>query len=353
MKLSVNTSTPYQILIERGTLDALGTHLNNLFPEHAKAFVITDSNVAPIYLDRIRTSLEVAGFKVYTHIFPAGEDSKRLSTIQEMYSRMAEAHLSRTDFAVALGGGVTGDMAGFAAATFLRGIKFVQVPTSLLAQVDSSVGGKTGVDLPEGKNMVGAFWQPSFVLIDPNTLNTLPPVFFADGMGEVIKYGCIRSKELFDRLLEAESLTPILESMIYECVDIKRRIVENDERDLGERMLLNFGHTFGHALERFYQYKTLTHGAAVGIGMLQITKLSEAAGLTKEGCAAQIEALLKKYNLPTKDSAEFSALLEYTKFDKKNLNAKLNLVLLKKIGDGFVHSVTQEELNALGEGHHV
>lgn len=352
MKLSVNTSTPYQILIERGTLDALGTYLKDLFPEHAKAFVITDSNVAPIYLDRVRASLEASGYKVYTHIFPAGEDSKRLSTIQEMYSHMAEAHLSRTDFAVALGGGVTGDMAGFAAATFLRGIKFVQVPTSLLAQVDSSVGGKTGVDLPEGKNMVGAFWQPSFVLIDPDTLHTLPPVFFADGMGEVIKYGCIRSKDLFNTLLEAESLAPILESILYECVDIKRRIVENDERDLGERMLLNFGHTFGHALERFYQYKTLTHGAAVGIGMVQITKLSEAAGLTKEGCAAQIEALLKKYNLPTEDSAEFSTLLEYTKFDKKNLNAKLNLVLLKKIGDGFVHCVTQEELSALGEGHH-
>ena len=193
MELTVNTSKRYTIRIERGALDQLGAYCASLFAPGKKAVVITDTHVAPLYLERVSTSLRNAGFDVTSCAFPAGEPSKRLSTIEGIYGHMAQAHITRSDFAVALGGGVTGDMAGFAAASYLRGIPFVQVPTTLLSQVDSSVGGKTGVDLPQGKNLVGAFWQPSFVLIDPDTLNTLSPHFFADGMGEVIKYGCIKS----------------------------------------------------------------------------------------------------------------------------------------------------------------
>ena len=183
-------------------------------------------------------------------MFPAGEGSKQLSTVGDMLGFLAQQGLTRSDFLVALGGGVTGDMAGFAAACYLRGVSFVQVPTSLLAQVDSSVGGKTAVDLPQGKNLAGAFHQPSLVLIDPDTLGTLPPLFFSDGMGEVIKYGCIRSRALFETLRDAADLRPQMESILFSCVDCKREIVEHDEFDTGERMVLNFGHTLGHAYER-------------------------------------------------------------------------------------------------------
>ena len=169
------------------------------------------------------------------------------------------------------------------ARSYLRGIPFVQVPTTLLSQVDSSVGGKTGVDLPQGKNLVGAFWQPSFVLIDPDTLNTLSPHFFADGMGEVIKYGCIKSRALFDLLIETEDITSIMEDVIYRCVDIKRDVVERDEFDTGERALLNFGHTFGHALEKLHQYQGLSHGAAVGIGMVMMARLGGKSGIHRAG----------------------------------------------------------------------
>ena len=253
MELTVNTSKRYTIRIERGALDQLGAYCASLFAPGKKAVVITDTHVAPLYLERVSTSLRNAGFDVTSCAFPAGEPSKRLSTIEGIYGHMAQAHITRSDFAVALGGGVTGDMAGFAAASYLRGIPFVQVPTTLLSQVDSSVGGKTGVDLPQGKNLVGAFWQPSFVLIDPDTLNTLSPHFFADGMGEVIKYGCIKSRALFDLLIETEDITSIMEDVIYRCVDIKRDVVERDEFDTGESGLLNYGHTLGQALEKLHQ----------------------------------------------------------------------------------------------------
>ena len=294
MELTVNTSKRYTIRIERGALDQLGAYCASLFAPGKKAVVITDTHVAPLYLERVSTSLRNAGFDVTSCAFPAGEPSKRLSTIEGSYGHMAQAHITRSDFAVALGGGVTGDMAGFAAASYLRGIPFVQVPTTLLSQVDSSVGGKTGVDLPQGKNLVGAFWQPSFVLIDPDTLNTLSPHFFADGMGEVIKYGCIKSRALFDLLIETEDITSIMEDVIYRCVDIKRDVVERDEFDTGERALLNFGHTFGHALEKLHQYQGLSHGAAVGIGMVMMARLGEKAGFTAPGTADKIAAALEK-----------------------------------------------------------
>ena len=200
---------------------------------------------------------------------------------------------------MALGGGVTGDMAGFAAACYLRGVSFVQVPTSLLAQVDSSVGGKTAVDLPQGKNLAGAFHQPALVLIDPDTLGTLPPLFFSDGMGEVIKYGCIRSRALFDTLRDAADLTPQMESILFSCVDCKREFVEHDEFDTGERMVLNFGHTLGHALEKAHSYTGLTHGAAVGIGMVLMAHLGEHMGLTEAGTTEQIASLLENTACPS------------------------------------------------------
>ena len=350
MELTVNTSKRYTIRIERGALDQLGAYCASLFAPGKKAVVITDTHVAPLYLERVSTSLRNAGFDVTSCAFPAGEPSKRLSTIEGIYGHMAQAHITRSDFAVALGGGVTGDMAGFAAASYLRGIPFVQVPTTLLSQVDSSVGGKTGVDLPQGKNLVGAFWQPSFVLIDPDTLNTLAPHFFADGMGEVIKYGCIKSRALFDLLIETEDITSIMEDVIYRCVDIKRDVVERDEFDTGERALLNFGHTFGHALEKLHQYQGLSHGAAVGIGMVMMARLGEKAGFTAPGTADKIAAALEKYHLPVHSDLPLSQIVEATASDKKSTGSSINLVLLKDIGESFVHKVARSDLAALAEG---
>lgn len=350
MELTVNTSKRYTIRIERGALDQLGAYCASLFAPGKKAVVITDTHVAPLYLERVSTSLRNAGFDVTSCAFPAGEPSKRLSTIEGIYGHMAQAHITRSDFAVALGGGVTGDMAGFAAASYLRGIPFVQVPTTLLSQVDSSVGGKTGVDLPQGKNLVGAFWQPSFVLIDPDTLNTLSPHFFADGMGEVIKYGCIKSRALFDLLIETEDITSIMEDVIYRCVDIKRDVVERDEFDTGERALLNFGHTFGHALEKLHQYQGLSHGAAVGIGMVIMARLGEKAGFTAPGTADKIAAALEKYHLPVHSDLPLSQIVEATASDKKSTGSSINLVLLKDIGESFVHKVARSDLAALAEG---
>ena len=350
MELTVNTSKRYTIRIERGALDQLGAYCASMFAPGKKAVVITDTHVAPLYLERVSTSLRNAGFDVTSCAFPAGEPSKRLSTIEGIYGHMAQAHITRSDFAVALGGGVTGDMAGFAAASYMRGIPFVQVPTTLLSQVDSSVGGKTGVDLPQGKNLVGAFWQPSFVLIDPDTLNTLSPHFFADGMGEVIKYGCIKSRALFDLLIETEDITSIMEDVIYRCVDIKRDVVERDEFDTGERALLNFGHTFGHALEKLHQYQGLSHGAAVGIGMVMMARLGEKAGFTAPGTADKIAAALEKYHLPVHSDLPLSQIVEATASDKKSTGSSINLVLLKDIGESFVHKVARSDLAALAEG---
>lgn len=348
MELNVNTSKPYRIRIERGCLKRAGEHAAQIFPQDAKAVVVTDSNIGPLYAKSVLSSLEAAGFQTSLFTFPAGEEHKRLTNIQGMYSSFADRGLTRSDFVVALGGGVTGDMAGFAAATYLRGIRFLQIPTSLLAQIDSSVGGKTGVDLPQGKNLVGAFHQPSLVLIDPDTLATLPDLFFADGMGEAIKYGCIRDRALFDRIA-AGGVREKIEPMIYRCVDIKRELVERDELDNGDRMLLNFGHTFGHALEKLHGYRGLTHGEAVGIGMVLMSRCGEAAGLTEPGTAKKIAAILSRYGLPVSDPAEPKRIAAETQFDKKSRGDRVNLVLLRKIGESFLHPIPRAKLEPFME----
>lgn len=305
--------------------------------------VISDSNVFPLYGETVMDSLQQAGYEACSCVFPAGEQSKLLSTVETFFRALGENGFTRSDFIVALGGGVTGDMAGFAAATFLRGIDFVQIPTTLLAQVDSSVGGKTGVDLPFGKNLVGAFHQPRLVLIDPDTLSTLPPHFFADGMGEVIKYGCIRRPALFKYLME-EDAREHLEEVIYECVDCKRQVVEADALDKGERMILNFGHTLGHALEKLHGFSGLSHGEAVGIGMVLISKAAERAGLTAPGTSEKIVTLLERYNLPTATDRNMDELAKATALDKKSAGKNLRLILLHEIGDAYIYTLPREEL---------
>ena len=341
-KIIVKGENGYDILIERGLLESAGEYIRKITKAN-KALVITDTNVAKLYGDRVKKSLEENGFETFLFSFPAGETSKNLSTVTDMIEAMCSVGLTRSDIVIALGGGVTGDLAGFASAIFLRGIDFVQIPTTLLSQVDSSVGGKTGCDLSFGKNLVGAFHNPRLVLIDPDTIKTLPYRYKKDGIGEIIKYALIKSDKLFNKLIDSDSFDGILDDVIYECVDIKGEIVENDFTEKGERMLLNFGHTLGHAIEKYENYDGLAHGEAVGVGMLYITRASEIWGDTEIGTADKIEKLLNKFSLPVKTNANIDELVNIMLYDKKRRGNKLNLVLVKNVGNSFVKALPSDE----------
>lgn len=285
-----------------------------------KIMIVSDDNVFPLYGKIITKALSDSGFECHSFVLPHGEPTKSFQSLPKIYEALINAKLTRSDLLIALGGGVIGDLAGFAASSYLRGIKFVQIPTSLLAQVDSSVGGKVAVDLPQGKNLVGAFYHPKAVIIDPDVLNTLPDHFISDGMGEVIKYGCIKDKELFELLCRHTSfddLKPKLTQIIARCVDIKRIVVEADQFDLGERILLNFGHTLAHTIEQHFNYERESHGEAVGIGMYQITKIAEEKGLTTSGCAEQIKKALEIYKLPDNSNLPIDVLTDAISLDKK------------------------------------
>ncbi len=340
--LRVNTSSPYDIFIGKGILSSCGEEIKKL-SQAKKIAVISDSNVGKIYSAEVLSSLNKAGYETCYFEFKAGEENKTLATVSQMLTFLAQNGLTRKDLVVALGGGVCGDMAGFTASIYLRGIDFVQIPTSLLAQIDSSVGGKTGADLPAGKNLVGAFHQPILVLIDTDVLKTLPKEYFIDGMGEAIKYGAIKSKSLFERL-EAQNPEDFLEEMIYQCVDIKREVVENDEKEHGERALLNFGHTFGHSLEKYYNYKGISHGIAVGIGMAYICKVFENKGITKPGTYSRIENLLQKYGMPTHTDAPLDKIIEGMYYDKKRSGDGIKFVILKEIGDSTTYFIKNNEI---------
>lgn len=348
-KLTVHTARPYDIFVGDGLYPETGKLCRGV-NQGQRALIVSDSNVAPLYAKEIATSLDDAGYQTGLFTFPAGEESKRLETIAGIYGRLAAGNFTRSDLIVALGGGVTGDMAGFAAATWLRGIDFVQMPTSLLAQVDSSVGGKTGVDIAEGKNLVGAFWQPVRVIADTGSLDSLPPAFVTDGLGEVVKYACIRDAELFGLLEKGNVLSEASrERTIARCIDCKRTVVERDERESGERKLLNFGHTLGHALEKYYHYSGLTHGCAVAVGMAAITEASELKGLTAPGTTKRLKALLEKLGLPASDQAPLREYLPGAVFDKKRTGSAIDLVLLREIGDAFIYRLPVKELaNFLG-----
>ena len=332
----------YDIIIGSKILNKIGDYVKS---DGGKIFVISDTNVAPIFANTVIDSLLEKGYESKLHVLEAGEPTKSIKSIEPLYSSMLAFNLTRKDLIVTLGGGVIGDLGGFVASTYLRGVPFVQVPTSLLAQVDSSVGGKVAVDLPEGKNLVGSFYQPKLVFIDTDVLYDLPDRFYIDGMAEIIKYGCIKDKELFETLegiKSREEFMQKVEDIVYTCCDIKRKVVEVDERDTGERMLLNFGHTYGHAIEKYYKFRGYTHGQAVAIGMVFITKISEKLGLTKKGCAERIENILKNYGLPTSDPTPAKELISAMLNDKKNMGKKLFVVLLKEIGESFTYPTNAE-----------
>ena len=347
-KITVKGENGYEILIDSGLIADCGMYIRKV-SDAKKAIIISDTNVMPIYGEKVKASLAENGFEVSLFAFPAGESSKNLDTVNDMIKALCEAQLSRNDIVVALGGGVTGDMAGFASAIYLRGIDFVQIPTTLLSQVDSSVGGKTGCDLPFGKNLVGAFHNPRLVLIDTATLDTLPRRYKNDGMGEIIKCGAIRSEALFEKLENCQDFEEIKTDAIFQCVDIKRTVVENDFTEKGERMLLNFGHTLGHAVEKEQNFSGLAHGEAVGVGMVYITRASEKENYTEKGSAERIEKLLKKFGLPTEVDIKTEKLISAMLHDKKRRGDKINLVLLNRIGDAFTESLPISRLSEFFE----
>lgn len=324
----------YPIIIEKNLLDSIHHKIKEIYKGN-KIFILTDDNVNGYYGDKIVENLRAVGYEVKLLSLKPGEKSKSFDMLSVIYDSLLDFKMTRSDIMITLGGGVIGDIGGFAASTYLRGIDFIQVPTSLLAQVDSSVGGKVAVDLKRGKNLVGSFYHPKAVFIDPLVLNTLEEKFFSDGMGEVIKYGCIKDSEFFEflsKIKSREELFENIEKVIYTCCDIKRAVVEKDEKDKGERMLLNFGHTLGHALEQYYNYSNYTHGEAVAIGMYQITLLSEEKGFTKKGTAEKIRKVLEQYNLPYNMEVKINDIVEGISLDKKNLGKALNLILLRGIG---------------------
>ncbi len=340
--LTVNLQDSYDIHIQRGILQQCGEQIAAVH-SRCQAFIITDSHVAPLYLSIVEQSLQKAGFSTNHLVFAAGEQSKLFDTIYDMVCAMADARMTRSDIVIALGGGVTGDMAGFASAVYMRGIPFVQLSTSLLSDIDSSVGGKTGCDLKNGKNLVGSFHQPALVLIDPDTLQTLPKRYISDGMAEAIKYGVIRDASLFTDI-QTQPLDQLLDRLLYTCIDIKRQIVEDDPFEHGRRKLLNFGHTLGHAIEKYYRFERYSHGEAVCIGMVQITKAAEHAGLCQTGTAQQICDAAANYQLPTQCDADLQQLCEICLSDKKRKTDSIDLILPKTIGEAFIHNLPIDAL---------
>ena len=319
----------YEIHIEAGLLDRLGEYVAPLGPR--KCLLLSDSHVAPLYAQRATAALQAAGIACAALVLPAGETTKRIGYLEKVYDGLIQAGITRSDALVALGGGVIGDLGGFAAATYLRGIKLVQVPTTLLAQVDSAVGGKTAVDLPAGKNLVGSFYQPHLVLIDPDTLATLPPRELSGGMGEVIKYAATFDRDLWPLLEGPEHL----EQVVLRCLDLKRQVVQRDELDTGERMLLNFGHTLGHAIEKAQNFEGYIHGEAVAAGMCLMTRITQARGITREGDAQRLEDMCRAWNLPvTADKALWPAMAPALNQDKKHLAGGLTVVALEELGRG-------------------
>ena len=327
--IEVSASRRYDVVIGGGCLDEVGDRLCKLFGRCAAA-VVSDDTVFSLYGGRVVRSLEAAGLRAVPFVFPHGEQSKNLTVYGKLLNFLAESRLTRSDVLVALGGGVVGDLAGFAAATYLRGLAFVQLPTTLLAAVDSSVGGKTAVDLPAGKNLAGAFCQPSLVLCDPETLASLPEETFLDGCAEVIKYGLL-SDEPFFRLLQKTPPRAELERKIAVCVQSKSNYVNQDEFDRGARQFLNLGHSFGHAVEACSAY-TLPHGKCVAIGMAMIARAAREKGFCGEDVPERVLAILRQYRLPAQSPYPAAELLRALTLDKKISGGSLHLIVPEAVG---------------------
>lgn len=341
--IQVHASTDYRILIGEHLLSNSGSACLDALKSVCKLCIVSDDNVAPLYLSAVQASLQEAGFTAVSFVFPHGESSKSTTTVVELLEFLAENRLTRSDALVALGGGVVGDLTGFAAAVYLRGIRFIQIPTTLLAAVDSSVGGKTGVDLRAGKNLAGAFHQPSLVICDYTTLNTLPPDVFADGCAEVIKYGVINDRRFFDRL--KNGIREQIEEVIASCVCNKSRIVESDEFDKGTRQLLNLGHTVGHAVELCSDF-TVSHGSAVAVGMVIVTRAAVRMGICPPSDLRELTELIQSVGLPTVCPYSAQQLTAVATADKKRTGDTLTLILPYAVGDSRLYPIPISELES-------
>ena len=335
--IHVEASRSYDILIGRGILDSIGEMLRPILGD-CRLGVLTDSRVDELYGDRLIDTLTAAGYAADKFVVPAGEASKCADNLLEFLNFLADCKLTRSDAVIAFGGGVVGDMAGLSAALYLRGVKFIQIPTTLLAAVDSSVGGKTAIDIPAGKNLVGAFYQPSLVCCDTALMDTLEPDIYRDGCAEVIKYGVILDKTLYDKLQEPPFDR---ESVVARCVEIKRDVVQQDEFDNGIRGLLNFGHTFGHAIEKMSNFE-VSHGAAVAKGMVIAARMAPLCGLCD--VAEELSALLQHYGFDLSSPYSADDLYDAILSDKKRRGGNITVVLPKAIGECVLVTLAVEEL---------
>ena len=342
----VKASREYDVLIGPGLLATLGDHAKAM-KKVKKVCIVSETNVWPLYGETAKMSLTDVGLEVVEFIFPAGEESKNGQTYLELVNFLAENQLTRSDLLVALGGGVIGDLTGFAAATFLRGIAFIQIPTTLLAAVDSSVGGKTAIDLPAGKNLCGAFYQPSLVLCDIDTLNTLPESVFKDGCAEVIKYGILYDLDLFAHLTE-HGLNFDRQAVITRCIELKRDVVAEDEFDTGARMKLNLGHTIGHGIEAQSHFE-ISHGTAVAMGTAIVTRAAKKLGICSADTEKEVLEILTKFGLPISCNCAAETLYRYSLSDKKRSGGSVSLIIPERIGYCRIAPTPVEEIQSFIE----
>jgi len=344
--VTVHASSAYPVHIGRGLLAQSGKLIRTVTSARTCA-VVTDSTVGPLYASTVLASLEQEGIRTHLYTFPAGEQSKNLSTYGSLLEFLAERKLTRSDFIVALGGGVTGDMAGFAAATYQRGIDYIQIPTTFLAASDSSVRGKTAVDLGAGKNLVGAFWQPKMVICDTAAFDTLPKDTFADGIAETVKHGMIADADFF-RFLMAEDIHEKIDDVVRRNVEIKAAVVGEDEFERGKRKLLNFGHTLGHAIEKLSNF-SLTHGHAVAIGMVLATRAAEKLGYSPAGTLDTVLACSRHFDLPTQCCYSAEEIYNAATGDKKRSGGSIDVVVLEEIGRAKTVRLNMDELRKFVE----
>jgi 3-dehydroquinate synthase len=348
--LTINTQKPYEVISEPGALSFLGAICARIL-KPCKICVVTEDNVDILYADLVTQSLEDAGFAVHKIVFAPGEHTKSLISVGVLLDFLAEKEFTRTDVVLALGGGVMGDLSGFAASVYLRGIKYIQVPTTFLAAVDSSVGGKTGVNLASGKNLAGTFWQPALVVFDPKTMDSLGSSMVLDGLAETIKCGMIGDKVLFEFLENApwhglptgQALYDFVQRCAIGAIAVKQKLVEADEKDLDLRQLLNFGHTIGHAIELSSRY-TISHGQAVAKGMVVVTRAAMLKGWSKEDCLTPLLGTLNKYGFPLEFPYAAEALAEIALRDKKRKGRSINLVIPVRKGEGRLKSIDIDNL---------
>ena len=340
-RITVKASNIYDVIIGEGLYSQIGELTVNLV-NSGKVALITDSNVYPLYGEQITNSLQAHGFDVCNFIFDAGEQSKTGETYLEILNFLAENRITRTDILVALGGGVVGDITGFAAATYLRGIRYIQIPTTLLAMVDSSVGGKTAIDLPAGKNLAGTFYQPSLVVCDIAVLASLPTQIFQDGCAEVIKYAILYDPELFAHLVE---YGPAFnkEMVISRCVALKRNVVVDDEFDRGGRQRLNLGHTIGHGIEASSDYK-ISHGQAISVGLAIVSRAAAKLGICSNEVKDSIVDIITAFGLPTDTTLDAETLYQYALSDKKRMGNFVNLIIPERIGYCRIQKTPIEQL---------